>query len=95
MKGTLIKEYVEEYIGPGNSLVVQWLELHAFPVQGLGLIPGQGAKIPQSLWHSQKKKKEYTGLDHCLYVVTRLEIAKMDFNQRWIKKKKKWWYQRT
>ena len=30
MKGTLIKEYVEEYIGPGNSLVVQWLELHAF-----------------------------------------------------------------
>ena len=30
----------------GNSLVVQWLGLHAFTAEGLGSIPGQGTKIP-------------------------------------------------
>ena len=46
----------------GNSLAVQWLELGAFTararVWGLSLIAGQGTKIPQAMWHSQKKKKE-------------------------------------
>ena len=74
------KEYVEEYIGPGNSLVVQWLELHAFPVQGLGLIPGQGAKILQSLWHSQKKKKKRIYRTRPLLVCNN-KIGKL---QRWI-----------
>ena len=41
----------------GNSLVVQWLGLCTFPVQGLGLIPSRGTKIPQVTWHSQKKIK--------------------------------------
>ena len=29
----------------GNSLELQWLELHAFTAEGVGLIPGQGSKI--------------------------------------------------
>ena len=31
----------------GTSLVVQWLGLCASTVGGLGLIPGEGTKIPQ------------------------------------------------
>ena len=42
----------------GNSLVVQWLGLWALTAKGLGLIPGQGTKIPQALWHGKKKKKK-------------------------------------
>ena len=39
----------------GNSLAVQWLRLHlAYNAGDVGLIPGWGAKIPQS---SQPKKK--------------------------------------
>ena len=44
----------------GNSLAVQWLGLHALNVEGLGSIPGQGTKIPQAVWHGQKKKKTPT-----------------------------------
>ena len=32
----------------GNSLVIQWLGLCAFTVEGLGSVPGQGTKIPQA-----------------------------------------------
>ena len=32
----------------GNALVVQWLGLCAFPVQGLGLIPGQELRSRKS-----------------------------------------------
>ena len=42
----------------GTSLEVQWLGLRAFPVKGEGSIPGQGSKIPQATWCSQKKKKK-------------------------------------
>ena len=42
----------------GNSLVVQWLELQALTAEGLGSIPGRGTKIPQAVWHGQKKKKK-------------------------------------
>ena len=41
-----------------NSLVVQWLGLCAFTAEGLGSIPGQGTKIPQATWHSQRIKKK-------------------------------------
>ena len=41
----------------GNSLVVQWLGLHAFIAEGPGSIPGQGTKIPQAVSRGQKKKK--------------------------------------
>ena len=44
-------------ISLGNSLVVQWLGLCAFTAMGLGSIPGQGMKILQAAWHSQKIKK--------------------------------------
>ena len=44
----------------GNSLAVQWLGLHASTAKGTGSIPGQGTKIPQAVWCSQKteRKKE-------------------------------------
>ena len=41
--------------GGGNSLVVQWLGLHAFTAKDQGSIPGQGTKIPQATWCGQKK----------------------------------------
>ena len=39
-----------------NSLAVQWLKLGTLTAGVLGWIPGQGTKIPQAAWHSQKKK---------------------------------------
>ena len=39
----------------GNSLVGQWLGLHAYTAGGMGLIPGQGTKIPWGAQHGQKK----------------------------------------
>ena len=38
-----------------TSLVVQWLRLHASNARNVGLIPGQGTKIPHAMWHGQKK----------------------------------------
>ena len=34
----------------GNSLVVQWLEPHAFTAKGPGSIPGWGTEILQAPW---------------------------------------------
>ena len=42
----------------GNSLAVEWLRLSTFTVKGPGSSPGQETKIPQSVQHSQKKKKK-------------------------------------
>ena len=42
----------------GTSLAVQWLGLCASIARGTGSNPGQGTKIPQATWHSQKKKRE-------------------------------------
>ena len=36
--------------------MVQWLRLRAFTAEGAGSIPGQETKIPQAVWHGQKKK---------------------------------------
>ena len=36
-----------------NSLVVQWLGLHAFTAEGLGSIPNQ--EILQAMWHGKKR----------------------------------------
>ena len=44
-----------------NSLVFQWLGLHALTVRDLGLIPGQGTKISHATQHSQKKKDGVQG----------------------------------
>ena len=40
----------------GNSLAVQWLG-QFFHCRGSDSVPAQGTKIPQAMWHSQKKKK--------------------------------------
>ena len=45
-------------VNSGNSLAVQWLEIHAFTAEGTGSIPGWGTKIPQDTRRSQKKKKK-------------------------------------
>ena len=42
----------------GNSLVVQWLGLHAFTAEGPGSIPGWGTKIPQAMRRGPKKNNE-------------------------------------
>ena len=44
---------------PGNSLVVQWLGLHAFPAVGLGSIPGFLRELrfhKLCMWKKKKKK---------------------------------------
>ena len=41
----------------GNSLVVQWLGLHAPTARSPGSIPGEGTKIPQAMQSGPKKKK--------------------------------------
>ena len=40
----------------GNSLVVQWLGLHAPTARSPGSIPGEGTKIPQAMQSGPKKK---------------------------------------
>ena len=42
----------------GNSLVVYWLSLVACTAMGLSLIHDWRTKIPQAVWHSQKKEKK-------------------------------------
>ena len=42
-----------------NSLAVHWLLLHTFTDEHVGSISGQGTKIPQDLWHGQKKVESY------------------------------------
>ena len=49
----------------GNSLAVQWLRFSASTAESLGLIPGQGNKIPHSLWCDQKKKKRLKKISAC------------------------------
>ena len=41
----------------GNSLVVQWLQLHTFTAEGLGSVSGWGNKIPQDTQRSPREKK--------------------------------------
>ena len=43
----------------GTSLAVQWLGLHTSTAGGMGLIPGQGTKIPQAAQPKKKKKTKY------------------------------------
>ena len=51
-KATVIKTVL------GNSLMVQWIGLHAVTAKGTDLIPGWGTKILQAKGCSQKKKKK-------------------------------------
>ena len=45
----------------GTSLVVQWLRLHAPNAGDMGLIPGQGTKIPQA---KKRKNKQMNKKPH-------------------------------
>ena len=38
-----------------TSLAVQWLRLQVSTAEGVGLIPGQGTRIPHAKWCSQKE----------------------------------------
>ena len=38
--------------------MVQWLGVQAFTTEGMGSIPGQGTKIPQTTWPKEIKKKK-------------------------------------
>ena len=40
----------------GNSLMVQWLRLHASSAGDMSSMPGWGTKIPHATWPGQKKK---------------------------------------
>ena len=44
--------------GQGNSLVTRWLRLSTLTAEGLGLIPGQETKIPQTLRLSHKNRQK-------------------------------------
>ena len=43
----------------GTSLAVQWLRLRASTAGGMGLIPGQGTKIPHAARCSKNKKRHH------------------------------------
>ena len=64
----------------GTSLTVQWLRLHHAPsAEDMGLIPGQGTKIPHAAWHSQKKRKKKKNLHDLDYGDDLLEqVTKAD-----------------
>ena len=55
MKYASIKNYVYRDL-PGSPVV----RTQCFHCWGPGLIPGQGTKILQATWHSQKKKIMFT-----------------------------------
>ena len=46
------KQVNKNKVSSWTSLVIQWLQ--AFNARGTGLTAGQGAKIPQAAWQSQK-----------------------------------------
>ena len=51
------------------SLLVQWLRLLASTAGGMGLIPGQGTKIPHTVGSKKEKKKWGPGSQGALNVV--------------------------
>ena len=44
-----IQTHISKRIHTETSLVVQWLKIHASTAGGVGSIPGQGTKIPQTV----------------------------------------------
>ena len=56
----VLKEQLKNY-NPfwETSLAVQWLQLHTFTAEGLGLIPGWGIKISKAIWHGWGKKTHF------------------------------------
>ena len=54
----LFQEVIHRKFWRGLFLAIQWLRLGASTVSGSHSVPGQGIKIPQAVWCSQKKKNE-------------------------------------
>ena len=52
---SLSSEGAQNFFEEGTPLVVQWLSLCAPSAGGMGLIPGQGTKIPHVAWPKKKK----------------------------------------
>ena len=49
---------ISKRIKIGNSLAIQWLGPCILISKGLGSISGQGTKIPQAIWSSQKENRK-------------------------------------
>ena len=47
----------------GTSLAIQWLRLRASNAEIVGLIPGQGTKIPQAMHWGQKNQTKQTNMN--------------------------------
>ena len=43
-----------------SSLAARWIGFHTSTAGGQGLIPGQRTRIPQAVWHSQKRQSRVT-----------------------------------
>ena len=54
-------DYINQENSLGTSLVVQWLRLQASTIGSMGLIPGQGTKIPHAARRGQKAKTKTNG----------------------------------
>ena len=50
---------VEQDLGVGTSLAVQWLRFRTSTAGGTGLIPGQGLRLHMPHGAANKKKKVY------------------------------------
>ena len=54
---SLILKFHQEYCNHENSLMVQWLGLHAYTAKDPGLISSQGTKLPQTTHITKGEKK--------------------------------------
>ena len=71
----------------GNSLEVQWLGLPALTAAGLGLIPGQETKIPQTTQRGQRKKCKVSKeiLEKLSYLRLTKVFQRMETSRRLVK----------
>ena len=58
MREEILSQSFSENRTEGISSVVLWLRICTSIVAGMGSTPGLGAKISQTSWCGQKKKKE-------------------------------------
>ena len=66
----------------GNSLEVQWLGLCTFTAADVGSVPGQGTKILQGAWCSQKKVKLKASAYPFINVVQYLDFLRYQTSMR-------------
>ena len=61
----------------GTSLMLWWLRLHAPNAGGLGLIPGQGTKIPHCGPKKKKKKSKKLAILNCQQYIIVCKLCSM------------------